>query len=193
MACETPLVREEIVALVDRSGRVVGSAPRSLVRRDNLLHAGTGILVRNSGHEIYLHRRSDTKDWAPGQHDCCAGGVLKPDEPPLASAERELAEELGIVGAELRPLLTGLYEDDSTRCFEHVYQLTWDGPVSHVDEEVAWGGWVSLQELDSLLATPGWPFVPDTRHLLTRLAREAVDDYAALTSLTPGQPQHDRP
>lgn len=183
---------EEVVALVDPSGNVVGSAPRSVVRRENLLHAGTGVLVRNSAGDLYLHRRSDRKDWAPGHHDCCAGGVLQYGEQPLISARRELAEELGITGAELQPLLTSLYEDRTTRCYEHVYQVVWDGAIQHADEEVVWGEWVRLSRLDTLLATPGWPFVPDTRHLLTRLAREAVDDYATLASLTSRHGQQKR-
>ena len=37
----------EIVALVDRTGAVVGSAERSVVRRENLLHAATAVLVRD--------------------------------------------------------------------------------------------------------------------------------------------------
>ena len=34
----------EIVALVDLTGAVVGRAERSVVRRDNLLHAATAVL-----------------------------------------------------------------------------------------------------------------------------------------------------
>lgn len=169
--------------LVDRNGTCVGSAERSVVRRDNLLHAGTGVLVRNASRQIYLHRRSPDKDWAPGHHDCCAGGVLTPDEQPEASARRELAEELGVSGVELRPVLTALYEDDTTRCFEHVFETTWDGPVVHADGEVVWGAWVSLAQLDASLADPSWPFVPDTRRLLIHLARAGVGDYATLRSL----------
>lgn len=176
-------VSEETVALVDRVGVVVGSAARSVVRRDNLLHAATAVLVRDGSGRIYVHRRSADKDWAPGFHDCAAGGVTQYGEPPEVSAARELAEELGITGALLRPLGTALYEDAGTRCFTHVFAVTWDGPVVHADHEVVWGAWMSLAELDELLADPGWDFVPDTRQMLTRLAMDGVDDYAALASL----------
>jgi isopentenyldiphosphate isomerase len=56
----------EVVALVDRSGVVVGHAERAVVRRENLMHATTGILVRDEHGRIYVHRRSPDKDWAPG-------------------------------------------------------------------------------------------------------------------------------
>jgi 8-oxo-dGTP pyrophosphatase MutT (NUDIX family) len=173
----------EIVALVDRSGAVVGSAERSVVRRENLLHAATAVLVRDAGARIYVHRRSDLKDWAPRHHDAAAGGVLTLGEEPDASAARELEEELGITGARLRPLGLSVYEDDTTRCVEHCYETTWAGPIRHADGEVVWGSWMTLAELDEHLSDADWPFVPDTRALLTRLARDGVGDYALLGSL----------
>ena len=173
----------EVVALVDRSGAVLGTAPRSVVRRENLLHAATAVLVRDPRGRIYVHRRSPDKDWAPGRHDAAAGGVMVHGETPEGSAARELAEELGVVGADLRPLGLSVYEDDETRCVEHCFEATWDGPLRHADGEVVWGAWMTLAELDAHLADPSWPFVPDTRALLTRLARDGVGDYAALASL----------
>jgi 8-oxo-dGTP pyrophosphatase MutT (NUDIX family) len=173
----------EIVALVDHSGAVVGHAERSVVRRENLMHAATAVLVRDAGGRIYVHRRSPDKDWAPGHHDAAAGGVLTAGEVPTASAARELAEELGISGAPLRALGVSVYEDDTTRCVEHCFETTWTGPVRHADGEVVWGAWMSLEELDAHLADPGWPFVPDTRALLARLAEDGVGDYAVLASL----------
>ncbi len=173
---------EEIVALVDAHGRMVGEAPRSRMRGQNLRHAATAVLLRDSGGRLYVHRRSAGKDWCPGCHDAVAGGVLRPGEHPGPAAERELVEELGVEGVTLRPLLTHLYEDDTVRCFEHVYEATYDGVVRHVDGEVVWGGWMELPALGRLLADPGWPFVPDTRSLLLRLAAEGVGDYPSVVA-----------
>jgi isopentenyldiphosphate isomerase len=171
---------DEVVALVDLDGSVTGSAPRSAVRRDNLLHAATAVLVRNSAGQIYVHLRSPDKDWAPSHHDAAAGGVMTYGEEPLASALRELAEELGIQGAELRSLGTSVFEDDTTRCFEHVFETVWDGPIDFADDEVVRGDWMTLHELGARLADPDWLFVPDTRLLLEGLVSRAVGDYARL-------------
>ena len=170
----------EIVALVDRSGAVVGSESRYVVRRENLLHAATAVLVRDPEGRIYVHRRSPAKDWAPSHHDAAAGGIMAYGEQPAASAARELAEELGVTGAALRPLGLNVYEDGTTRCVEHCYETTWSGPVMHADGEVVWGAWMTLLELAERLLDPAWPFVPDTRALLARLAREGVGDYGRL-------------
>lgn len=171
---------DEIVALVDRAGTVVGSAPRRMVRRDNLFHAATAVLVRHPDGRIYVHRRSAEKDWQPSAYDAAAGGVLQDGEDPVASAHRELEEELGIVGVNLRQLGLSVYEDDSTRCVEHCFETTYDGVVTHADGEVVWGGWMPLGDLGARLADPAWRFVPDTRALLARLARDRVGDYADL-------------
>jgi 8-oxo-dGTP pyrophosphatase MutT (NUDIX family) len=170
----------EIVALVDRSGAVTGSAERSVVRRHNLLHAATAVLVRDPAGRIYVHRRSPDKDWAPSHHDAAAGGIMGAGEEPAPAAARELAEELGVSGAELRPLGLNVYEDDTTRCVEHCFETTWAGPVRHADGEVVWGAWMDLEKLDAHLGDPAWLFVPDTRALLARLARDGVGDYARL-------------
>ena len=171
---------EELVALVDERGTVVGSAPRSVVRRDNLLHAATAVLVRDPRRRIYLHRRTDTKDWSPGHWDAAAGGVMAVGEEPFASACRELAEELGITGVTPVVLGSHLYEDETVRCFEHAYEVVWDGPVRHQPEEVAEGRWATLDELAAVLDDPDVAFVPDTRQLLGILAATSTSDYEAL-------------
>ena len=109
---------DELVAIVDPEGTVVGSALRSVVRRDNLRHAATAVLVRNSAGQIYVHLRAATKDWAPSHHDAAAGGILRFGEDPAQSAVREVAEELGIQTAGLRSLGLSAYDDDTTRVVE---------------------------------------------------------------------------
>jgi isopentenyldiphosphate isomerase len=171
---------EEQACVVDSHGTVLGSELRSVVRRDNLLHAATAVLVRNSAGDIYVHRRSNIKDWAPGHHDAAAGGVTQFGEQPDASARRELAEELGIDNAPLIPLGTSLFEDETVRCLGYIFEVVWDGPIVHQESEVVWGSWMTLAELGSHLADPTWQFVPDTRALLVQLAADDVHDYPRL-------------
>ncbi len=176
---------EEQVAVLDEDGAVVDVRPRSEVRRLNLRHAATGVLLRDGEGRIYVHRRSPDKDWQPSAHDAAAGGILRAGEDPCAAASRELAEELGVTGVRLEALLTGRYDDDTTRYVAHLYEATYDGPVRFADGEVVWGAWMTLAELGRLLRDPAWPFVPDTRALLDRLATEGIGDYPTLLPSRP--------
>jgi isopentenyldiphosphate isomerase len=157
---------EEQVAIIDTDGRVIGAAPRSRMRRENLPHIVVAVLLRDTAGRIYVHRRTHTKDVFPGMHDCWAAGCLIAGEEPLKAAERELAEELGVSGVTLTHLFTGWYKDETTRHLCYAYTATHDGPVRHQSEEVAWGSWMSTDELKQRLADPSWPFVPDGRILI---------------------------
>jgi len=167
----------EMVAIYDPDdpdGRVVDTAPRDVMRAENLPHGATAVLVRRSTGEIYVHRRADTKDLWPGRHDCAVGGVLQAGEDPDEAAVRELAEELGIEGAVLAPLVRRWYSDADTCYFAYAYVTTWDGAVRFADGEVADGWWEEPSVLYDRLQDPSWPFVPDTRALLDLPQTRAV-------------------
>ncbi|WP_432548844.1 NUDIX hydrolase [Kineococcus sp. SYSU DK004] len=168
-----PAPGAEQVALYDphdAAGRVVGSAPRALVRARNLPHAATGVLLRDARGRVLVHRRTTVKDVYPGRHDCLAGGVVGAGEDPALAAERELAEELGVRGVPLRPVLRRWYRDERTCFLAHVF--TARVPAGAEDalvlqpEEVAGAWWEEPARLRDLLADPAWPFVPDSRALL---------------------------
>jgi isopentenyldiphosphate isomerase len=156
----------ELVTVLDDDGRPTGVATRARVRSDNLLHGATAILVRDSAGRVYVHRRTETKDIYPGAFDCWAGGVLAAGEEPVAGAVRELAEELGIRGVPLRPMFTTRWRDATVQAIYHAFTVTWDGPITHQVDEVAWGAWWTLDELVLNLANGTLPFVPDGRHLI---------------------------
>jgi 8-oxo-dGTP pyrophosphatase MutT (NUDIX family) len=144
------------------------------MRRENLRHAATGVLVRNTAGDIYVHRRTATKDVYPSYYDFAAGGVVAAGEDPYDAVVRELNEELGISGVELVKLPEGDYADDNTSYHAYLYTCVWDGLIRHQPEEVAWGAWMSPAELVAKLDDPDWPVMPDTAALLGPLVRSFV-------------------
>ena len=150
---------DELVDLIDPANNIIGRASRREVRSRNLLHRGVGILCRNSRGDIYVHRRTTTKDVFPGMYDMFVGGVVGWGETYEAAAQREIAEELGIAGPEPRFLFHHLYQGPLNRAWVAVYEVTWDGAIRHQESEVAWGSYLSLEEL--LAKLEEWDFVPD--------------------------------
>ncbi len=160
------MARDEIVALFDETGAVVGSAPRWKVRGENLIHGATGVIVRDSSGRIYVHRRTDTKDVYPGYYDFTAGGVLLAGEDPREAAVREACEELGVAGVALRSLGEGFYADEHTRYYGFRFECVYEGPIRHQAEEVAWGAWLTPDDLRAWIEDPDKPFMPDALALL---------------------------
>jgi isopentenyldiphosphate isomerase len=150
---------EEIVDLVDEEDEVIGHAPRREVRAGNLLHREVAAIVRNAQGEIYVHRRTESKDVFPGMYDMFVAGVVKSGESYEDAVRRELGEELGIEGVEPAFLFKSRYADWDINWWTCGYEVVWDGPIRHQEEEIAWGGF--LTEADLLAKLDVWPFVPD--------------------------------
>jgi isopentenyldiphosphate isomerase len=159
--------RQELVDVVDEDDRVVTTVTRRELRARNLLHRCTYVLVRNAAGEILVHRRTDTKDIHPGAYDVFAGGVCAAGESYDDCARREVAEELGVVGADLRFLFRHRYRGARGQAWGAVYEVRWDGPVRHQESEVAWSAWVAASRLQVMLGE--LPFCPDSREIYARL------------------------
>jgi isopentenyldiphosphate isomerase len=162
----TAAASDEPVDLIDELDHVVGVATRGEVRARNLLHRVVAILVRNAAGDVYVHRRTETKDIYPGMYDVFAGGVVALGESYEEAARRELGEELGIEGPEPRPLFRHRYDGPAERAWTAVYQVEWDGPVVHQASEVAWGAFLPLPEVVAKLDE--WEFCPDTLEIFRR-------------------------
>lgn len=161
---------EELVDVVDEADVVVGRTTRADMRARNLLHRSVSILCKDSRGRIYVHRRTLTKDLFPGLYDMFVGGTVSAGERYEASAARELAEELGIVGPKPVRLFHHRYEGAATRAHIEVYEVVWDGPIVHQASEVSWGAYRTLEEL---VANPdGFSFVPDGQEIFARYLRQ---------------------
>lgn len=96
-------VQDEIYDVVDVMDQVVGQTTRREIHQKNLLHRSIHILVFNSQNEVFLQKRSMTKDENPGLWDTSSAGHVDSGETYDDCAHRELWEELGIK-AILKPL-----------------------------------------------------------------------------------------
>jgi len=101
---------DEIVAIVDEKNNVIGAESRSTMRSKGLIYRASYILVFNSKEQIFVQKRTLTKDVYPGYYDVATGGVVLAEETYEESAERELEEELGIRGVALTQFFDFYYQ-----------------------------------------------------------------------------------
>jgi 8-oxo-dGTP pyrophosphatase MutT (NUDIX family) len=156
---------DELVDVVDERNEVVAVVPRGRLRTENLIHRCTYVFVLNRAGELYVHRRTETKDVYPGYYDVCAGGVNAAGEPYDLCARRELEEELG-VAADPTFRFLHRYDGPSGRVWGAAFDVVWGGPIVWQPAEVAWGAFVPLEDVGPM--TERERFCPDGLEIFER-------------------------
>lgn len=166
---------EEIFDVVNERDEVVDRRPRSEVHRLGLMHRAVHVMVFNRRGQVFLQKRSMSKDRQPGLWDSSASGHLDTGEAYDDCAVRELREEIGLnlrAPPERAFKLPASEQTDQ----EHVwiYRCEAEGPFILHPEEIETGGWFSPETVtqwmkdrpaefaSALLAI--WPRIRDRRH-----------------------------
>jgi isopentenyldiphosphate isomerase len=156
----------EEIDVVDADDQVVGRASRPEVRRRRLRHRAVYVLVFNQAGQLFVHKRTASKDLYPSYYDVAIGGVVGAGETYNAAARREVAEEIGVSGADLRCIMPFRFEDETNLVNGMVYSCSHDGAVTLQADEIVSGEWLDLDEL--LERTHQAPFCPDGLEALFR-------------------------
>lgn len=157
----------EWVEWVDEHDRVIEVVTRPRMRADNLRHRSAAVVVLSTDGRLLVHRRADTKDLRPGWWDVCVGGVVSVGETYEETAIRELAEEIGVVGARLEHIGDGRWDDVDSMEFSRIFRTVHDGPYVFADGEVAEARLVTSGELWLLMGTER--FLPASRAMILPL------------------------
>lgn len=157
---------DELVIIVDKDNNEVGIVPRLEMRSGRLPHRATYILVFNSSGELFVQKRTQTKDVFPGYYDIAAGGVVLAGESYEQGAMRELEEELGIRDTPLTSLFDFYYENEHIRLWGRAFSCKYDGELVLQEEEVESGEFMTVDQVFRLAETE--PFTPDCLYVLHR-------------------------
>jgi len=163
---------EEIVDLIDERDEVIGRATRSRVRSEVLLHREVAAMVRNRRGELYVHRRTQTKDIHPGLYDMFVAGVVSSGEGYREAIRRELSEELAIRASDPGLLFMHRYHGSDNNFRAAIFEVEWNGPIRQQPEEIAWGAFVSGPRMRTLLER--WTFVPDGLEVYARYLEQCA-------------------
>jgi isopentenyldiphosphate isomerase len=96
---------DELLDVVNDEDVVTAQEMRSTVHRLGLRHRGVHVFLVTPQDELLVQQRSRLKDLLPLALDCSVSEHLKAGERYREAAERGLAEELGIHGIRIHPLV----------------------------------------------------------------------------------------
>lgn len=140
---------EEIFPVVDEEGNIIGEAPRSLCHdgKSMLLHPVVHLHLFNSSGDLFLQKRSQSKDIQPGKWDTSVGGHVSPGESVEKALAREVKEEIDIEN--FKPSFLGKYVWVSSRERELVHSfLTISNEIPVINKiEIEKGRFWSMREI----------------------------------------------
>jgi isopentenyldiphosphate isomerase len=144
---------EERFPIVDEEGNTIGEALRSVCHNGEsmLLHPVVHLHLFNSAGELFLQKRSMTKDIQPGKWDTSVGGHVDPGETAEEALVRETQEEIGLTDFKYRFLGKFVWESLIEREFVNSYSTTSDEVPVINKEEIEEGKFWSLKDIKNNL------------------------------------------
>ncbi|MDI6786218.1 MAG: NUDIX domain-containing protein [bacterium] len=145
-------MEKENFEIVDKKGNVIGMASRKECHNNpGIIHRVAHVLVFNSQNELYLQKRSKTKDIQPGKWDTSVGGHLNPGESFEIAAYREMKEELGIKEIRLIYMYNYIHRSECESEMVYTYKTVYDGEIVINREEIEEGKFWDKKEIDFFL------------------------------------------
>lgn len=161
----------EVFDVVDDHDHVIGQARRGKVHRDPaLMHRSVQVLVFDHADRLLLQRRSQAKDLFPGYLCASASGHVAAGEGYAHTAEREVAEELGVSLALTyigKLIVRSSVETEMTA----VFVARSDGPFSFHPTETEGGAFISQADLARGRAAGELPLTPALEAALELIER----------------------
>ncbi|MFH0792565.1 MAG: NUDIX domain-containing protein [bacterium] len=163
----------EVLQVVNARNQPCGVARREEIHRRGLFLRSVHILLLNLKGELFLQKRSATKDTYPGYWDTSVGGHVLPGEFYEDAAQREMVEELGV--SCVIEAVGDLAASEATGWeFVKVYEARHDGPIHPNPHEIAEGRFATPDALNRELHDPEARFTPSFREgfVLWRMSRK---------------------
>jgi len=160
---------EEFFDIINEHDEIIGREPRSSVHARGLRHRAVHMLVYNAAGQLFLQKRSMTKDNDPGLWDSSCSGHVDSGESYAVAAERELMEEIDLlVDVPMEELFKIEASAGTGWEFAVIYRTESEGPFTLCPEEIDEGRWFTPEEIDGVLKTEPEKFSPTFRLIWKR-------------------------
>ena len=170
--------KDEIIAIYDENDNYIGKDSRFNMRKNNLIHRCTTILILNENNEILVQTRALTKEFCPGYLSAVSGGIIGDGETVEFNAQKELEEELGIdlnkTKNKLQFLRKYFYEEKNickAWVYEYYIRIT-DEESKNIlfkDHEVDRIDWFTKEKLLKIYENPESKITPAGKEIIKEL------------------------
>ena len=144
---------EEIFDVVNERDEVIDRKSRREVHAQGLLHRAVHVLAFNARGEVFLQKRSMSKDTSPGLWDSSASGHLDAGEDYDGCAVREVWEEIGLKLEQTPDRIMRIEACEETgQEFVWIYRCVSEGPFTLHPDEIERGEWFTLEEVTRWVA-----------------------------------------
>ena len=142
-------MQEEIFPLVDEQGNIIGQATRSQCHSGSkLLHPVIHLHVFNQKGQLFMQKRSASKDIQPDKWDSSVGGHIDLNETPAQAALREAGEEIGLHNLTIQYIDKYIIETDIERELTYCFYTITD-QLPQIDmKEVSDGRFWEIGEIN---------------------------------------------
>lgn len=145
-------MKEEWFPLVNEMGETIGKATRKECHSGSKqLHPVIHLHIFNDAGELYLQKRSMTKDIQPGKWDTAVGGHIDYGETVEEALRREVREELGITAFTPQFITRYVFESAIEKELVNTFRTIYNGEIKPGTEELDGGRFWSLEEIKSNL------------------------------------------
>ncbi len=145
-------MKEEWFPLVNEMGETIGKATRKECHSGSKqLHPVIHLHIFNDAGELYLQKRSMTKDIQPGKWDTAVGGHIDYGETVEEALRREVREELGITAFTPQFITRYVFESTIEKELVNTFRTIYNGEIKPDTEELDGGRFWSLEEIKSNL------------------------------------------
>lgn len=140
----------EMVPVVDEHGVVLGQATRKWCHSgEKALHPVVHLHVLNRNCELYIQKRSMSKDLLPGYWDTAVGGHVGYGESILEALYREAGEELGLYDFNPVYLTSYVWESETEKELVNVFAAVGSFELHPDREEVADGRYWPFDDIEA--------------------------------------------
>ena len=174
--------KSEIIGIYDENDNYVGKDTRKNMRKNNLIHRSTDIVVLNDNGEILVQTRALTKEYCPGFLEGVVGGVVGDGEDANLCAEREIGEEIGIdvnnIKEKLSYKLKHFVQEDICKVWSYCYLLKLNEEevksINFKDKEISSIEWIPKDELLKMLDDPKYKITEGSKQTIRIFSSKGI-------------------